>query len=401
MNAQPSVSAVQSKSKRLDYIDLLRGWAVIVMIETHVFNATLTDAVKSGDLFTYIKFLNGLVAPSFLFASGLAYAITARRKLNEYLSFGKPLVRQFGRLLFIMMIGYVLHIPKFNYTQLVYWTEEKYWHIFFQADVLQCIAISLIFIQVLLLLVRTERRLYLSLSGISLVVVFLTPVIWGIDFWPVLPRVLAGYTNGIHFQNFPGFPLFPWSAFIFSGAVFGHFYLRAKNASEEPGSRWNQETMMKRILWIAPTAAAFSFLIEPLAASLYPVYDYWKFSPSFTLLRVSIVMLVCVAMFFYERKSGVSPRSPVTLMGRESLIVYATHLLLIYGNFSTFNFTKRVNHSFGYGEALLTTLVLLMLMYGLARFWSTIKRGSPRWKLAFEFGTLATLLIVFFFGPGE
>ena len=28
--------------KRIEFIDLLRGWAVIVMIETHVFNATLT-----------------------------------------------------------------------------------------------------------------------------------------------------------------------------------------------------------------------------------------------------------------------------------------------------------------------------------------------------------------------
>jgi len=59
-------------SKRIDYIDLLRGWAVIVMIETHAFNATLTPAIKSDWFFGYIAFINGLVAPSFLFASGLA-----------------------------------------------------------------------------------------------------------------------------------------------------------------------------------------------------------------------------------------------------------------------------------------------------------------------------------------
>lgn len=388
-------------SRRIDYIDLLRGWAVIVMIETHVFNGTLAPAIKSDGLFGYIAFINGLVAPSFLFASGLAYAITTRRKLNDYLSFGKPLFRQFGRLLFILGIGYLLHLPKFNYGQLVNLTEERPWRVFFQADVLQCIAVSLMFMQALLLVARNERRMYMTLSFISLGIVFLTPTIWGIDVWPILPPVLAGYMNGMHFTNFPGFPIFPWSAFLFAGAIFGYFYLQAKEIGSQPGSSRNLTTMMKRAVWWVPALIIISFIIEPLAALIYPTYDYWKFSPSFYLLRLGIVILLCTGMFFYEKRWGVSPRSPVTLIGRESLIVYATHLLLIYGNFATFNFSKRVNHTFGYGEAIITTIVLSGLMYGLALFWSNIKRGPPRWKITLRYATLAVLIGVFFFGPGE
>ncbi len=398
MSGPPTTS--QPISKRLDYIDLLRGWAVIVMIETHVFNATLTDAIRSTDFFDYIKFINGLVAPSFLFASGLAYAITTRRKLNDYLSFGRPLFKQFGRLLFILALGYLLHLPKFNYHQLVYWTDERHWRTFFQADVLQCIAVSLMLMQGLLLLLRSEQRLYVALMVGTVAVVFVTPIVWGIDFWPLLPKFLAGYTNGMHFQSFPGFPLFPWSAFVFAGAIVGYFSLRARDASvQQPASPLNEMTMMRRSLWVALALVVVSFLIEPLAPSIYPTYDYWMFSPSFFMLRLGLVMALCVAMFFYEKKRGVSPKSVVTLIGRESLIVYATHLLLIYGNFSTFNFSKQVNHSFGYGGAIITTLVLWVSMYALARFWNSTKRGSPRWKVAFEFGTLAVLVGVFFFGP--
>ena len=395
----PSSPSPVSKSKRLDYIDLLRGWAVIVMIETHVFNATLMDTIRSGDFFTYLKFINGLVAPSFLFASGLAYAITTRRKLNDYLSFGRPLVKQFGRLLFIMAVGYVLHLPKFNYTNLVRWTEEKYWRVFFQADVLQCIAASLMFMQILLLLLKSERRLYLALGGMTIAIVFATPVVWGIDFWPLLPRFLAGYTNGIHFQNFPGFPIFPWSAFLFAGAIFGHYYLRARDSAPGAAPLQNEANMMSRSLRRAGAIIVLSFIIAPVAASLYPTYDYWKFSPSFFMLRLGLVILLCVAMFFYEKRKGVSPASVVTLVGRESLIVYATHLLLIYGDFGPFNFAKRVNHSFGYGEAIITTLALYALMYALAIFWSRTKKGAPRWKLALQYGTLAVMVGVFFFGP--
>jgi hypothetical protein len=81
--------------------------------------------------------------------------------------------------------------------------------------------------------------------------------------------------------------------------------------------------------------------------------------------------------------------------------VYATHLLLIYGNFGTFNFRNEVNHSFGYLQAWSATAILLALMYGLALVWSRIKRGAPRWKRYAEFATATVFLLVFLFGPGE
>ena len=381
-------------SKRIEFIDLLRGWAVIVMIETHVMNATLTQETMAGDVFQFLKFLNGLVAPSFLFASGLAYAVTARRKMSDYLSFGAPLFKQVGRLIFILALGYALHLPKFNFTHLLHTAGERAWQVFFQADVLQCIAVSLLIMQVLLLLLKNERRLYFTVAGLSLLIVVTSPYIWGIDFWHYLPIPIAEYFNGLHFSLFP---LFPWSAFLFAGAVTGYFYLRAKDLATEEG----EPPMMKRIAWVALGIVAISFALEPFAASIYPTYNYWRFSPSFFLLRLGLVLLLCSGMFFFERLKGVSSGSPVTLIGRESLLVYATHLLLIYGNFGSFNFRDRVNHTYGYGEALIATGVLLILMYLLARIWNQIKRGSPKLKLAINYVTLASFLGVFFFGPGQ
>jgi uncharacterized membrane protein len=240
--------------------------------------------------------------------------------------------------------------------------------------------------------------LYSTLLGLAIAIVFLTPIVWGIDFWTLLPAFVAGHMNGIHFQNFPGFPLFPWSAFVFAGAVTGYLYLEARNST---APQVGEASMMKKLLWLAPALMLFSVIIEPLASRMYPVYDYWMFSPSFTLLRIGIVMVLCAGMYFYERRWSVSPKSVVTLVGRESLIVYAVHLLLIYGNFSTFNFVKKVNHSFGYVEALVTTFVLTGMMIGLAYAWSRIKRESPKWKMVLQYGTLVVLVGVFFFGPGE
>ncbi len=378
--------------RRVEFIDLLKGWAVIVMIETHVVNATLTASILESDAFQWVKFINGLVAPSFLFSSGMAYAVTTRRKIADYLAFGKPLFKQLGRLLLILFIAYMLHLPEFSYTKLAKGVTEKQWLVFLQADVLQCIAVSLLFVQCLLLVVKSEKRLYAVLASLGVIILLSTPIMWGIDFLGVVPAPVAAYLNGLHYSLFP---LFPWSVFLFTGAVCGFHFMNARTDDARTALFMNKLFVAGILLF------AGSFLLHPLASAAYPTYDYWRFSPSFVLLRIGIVMILLYGMFLYERRNTVSQNSVVTLLGRESLLVYTAHLLLIYGDFGTFNFRKVVDHTYGYTEALIATVVLLLLMYGLALCWSNIKKTSPRLKTAVNVGLVMTLLLVFLFGPGE
>jgi uncharacterized membrane protein len=382
----------------VEFIDLLRGWAVIVMIETHVVNATLLPSMMASAPFQVLKFIDGLVAPSFLFASGLAYAITTRRKVHDYLSFGPPLFKQLRRLLAVLLIGYSLHIPKFNYSQLVHDTGIRAWELFFQVDVLQCIAVSLLLLQTLLLLLRSERRLYATVIPITVGVVLMTPIAWAVNFVNFMPFPVAAYFNGLY-DSF--FPLFPWSAFLFSGSLAAYWYLEAKGKGVAAGCSENEVRMMKSATWAGAICIGLSFLMEPAAAALYPVYDYWRLSPSFFLLRLGLVVFLMSGMFWYEKRKGVTLSSPVALIGRESLLVYTAHIVLIYGNFGRFNFHDKVNNSFGILEVALTTAALLLLMYSLAYGWSRIRQGPLRAKRAIQWSFLAILLGVFFFGPGQ
>jgi uncharacterized membrane protein len=384
-------------SKRLVFIDLLRGWAVIVMIETHVLNATILKAISESAPFDVLTFINGLVAPSFLFASGMAYAVTTRRKLASYLSFGTPLFKQLGRLLFILAIGYSLHLPRFNLGQLLTGVTEREWLVFFQADVLQCVAVCLLFLQILLLIVRTERRLYQVTGVITVMVLLVTPFVWGKDFLGVLPAPLAAYMNGQHFSLFP---LFPWSVFLFMGAIAGYLFSEAREGVSPPNSPDAAGFLTKRFVRAGIGFLAISFVLMPLGR-LYPTYDYWGFSPSFVLLRLGIVLFLCALMFWYEQRIGVGPQFPVALMGRESLLVYTTHLLLIYGNFGGFNFRRWSNHTFGYAEVTMWTVLLLALMLALAYGWDRVRRADPRVKQWIQLAVLAVFVGVFLFGPGQ
>jgi len=385
-------------ARRLEFIDLLRGWAVIVMIETHVLNATLRPEILESGPFQWLKFLNGLVAPSFIFASGLAFAVTTRRKLAEYIRFGPALRRQAVRLLQILGVGYLLHLPKFNLGQLLQETTPQDWQAFFQADVLQCIAVSLLFLIVLAVVVKEEGRLYRWVAATAAFVLLATPLLGGVDWWAVLPWPVAAYMNGVRHSLFP---LFPWSFFLFAGALFGYVFLRTRDSGPAERAAAAEGAMMRSALWFAPGVIALSFAVEPVLAELYPVYDYWRYSPSFVLLRLGLVLLLCAAMYLTERAGGISPRSVVTLLGRESLLVYAAHLLLIFGDFGSFNFRRHVDRTFGYAEALAVTAVLLVLMILLAAGWSRIKARPPALRRAIAASFAILLLGVFLFGPGQ
>lgn len=387
--AEPVAPSTLARSPRIQFIDLLRGWAVIVMVQTHVFNATARSEILASPLFEIIRFIDGLVAPSFLFASGMAYAVTTRRKAAQYLAFGPPLFRQLGRLLLILGIGYLLHIPRFEFHHLMYEAEGEAWHRFFQADVLHCIAVSLILLQLLLLVLRGERLLYRTVAALGLGIVVATPVMWSIDFWETIPAPLAAYMNGLHYSLFP---LFPWSAFLLLGAVTGYLYTEARVRGEERAER----SLMRILGGGAVGLILFSFASAPFEPLLYPSYNYWRTGPSFVFLRLALVVLLLYGMFLYEKKRGVSSRSLVTLVGRESLLVYVAHLMLLYGRFLGPSFAEQYRGTFGYLEASGVTLVLLALMVGSAWGWEHIKKGPTRVKQAIQ-GTFVTGLLLLFF----
>jgi uncharacterized membrane protein len=375
--------------RRIQFIDLLRGWAVIVMIETHVFNASLSSEVTSGDPFQLLKFINGLVAPAFLFASGLAFAVTANRKIADYLSFGPKLFRQLGRLLFIIGVGYLMHLPKFSLQHLVTLTDPGQWEPVYQADVLQCIGVSLLMMQILLLVLRSERSLYLALGVITVVLLVATPFVWSVDAWTIFPPPVAEYLNGLHHSLFP---LFPWSAFLFAGSLTGYWYIHTGRA--KPAN-----TVSVVFAGTAALLIVFSIVFEPIASRFYPVYDYWRFSPTFVLLRLGLVFILTAALFLYEKHAGVAPSSAVTLIGRQSLLVYVAHLFLIYGDFGVFSFQRMAGNAFGYLEALVVAVVLFVLMYLLAAAWEHVRIRGLQFTRRVQFVGLAILVTLFLFTP--
>ena len=288
-----SSSAPATARKRVEWLDLFRGAAVLAMIETHVVNTFLAPGLREAAWFGWLEWCNGLVAPAFLFIAGYALGMGWRP--------GKPVAfaRKAKRLLGVAALGYALHFPWMEIGQRR-WAEAL--RTGSQVDVLQCLAVALLCVLVVQavcgVLAEKGRRVarLAMLCALTAGTVLLAPVS---ATWSGGPVPLAAFLNG---RTGSLFPLFPWAAFVFSGALAGAFAARSAG--------W--------LLVVAGLVKGGALLADDGVFS--------ALSPAFFGARLAWVLALAAGCQWVAQVW--KPRG-VQFAGRESLVMYAGHLLLI------------------------------------------------------------------------
>lgn len=371
---------------RLVFIDLLRGWATLVMVEVHVVNAFVLPEIKEEGWFHVLNFINGLVAPSFLFVAGFVFVVASERKLDEFRTFGPAFRKQLGRIALIWCVGYLLHLPYFSFSRTVSETNAQGWLKFYQTDILHCIAFGLLVLFLTRIVVKSEKAFRTVLALLGSGSVLLAPFIWDIDMTSFFPAPVAAYINGQHYSQFP---IFNWLGFMMFGGLAAVTYTNARTAGTEQG-------YIRRVGWLgAGFILAGSLLIElpvevPLASTAI------RANPLFFATRFGIVVLLMVACWHYaERRKTQS--SFVLDVSRESLVVYTAHLLVIYGQFwNGHSLSFLYGKTFTLLEAVVATFVLIAAMVLLAKFWGWLKQRSLPTARAVSYATGLITLILFF-----
>jgi uncharacterized membrane protein len=371
------------------FVDLLRAWAVILMIEGHVLNSLLRPDLKETTGFEIIHFLNGIVAPAFLFMSGFTFAVASRRKWDDYLHLRNPFFRQVGRLGFILILAYALHFPYFSLRRTIQEATPQVLASLFQVDVLHTIAVSLLILLLVLVIVRQERRLRYSAFAFAAIVVFLTPVVWDYDFTRVFPLPIADYFNA---KQLSLFPLFPWAGFVFCGTLASQYFLSAQQRGEE-------RKIMRGFFVVGAIVSLAGYLSDKLPIHVYRTYDFWHTSPSFFVIRLGIVMMALTGMWWYEKK--VTPKPEVMqVVGQESLFVYALHIIIVYGSaIPNGSLAQVLGSRLNFAECLGVFLSLTGLTCLIAYAWHYLKAARRPISRVVQYGTVAVILYFFVSRP--
>ena len=221
-------------SKRCDWIDQIRGWAVIVMIEVHVVNVYLQAGLRPD----WLNYLNGLVAPSFTLAAGYSLVISTFRTDNTLRPFWPHTARRLG---FVLLCAYALHAPGITFADWTVLSTVQKGRELFKVDVLQCIVFSLLVLQFLARLVRNPRVFTGLALAIAIFVPLVSPSLWATGVADGLWLPLRGLFNGNVDRGVQAlFPLFPWLAFPAFGAFLGGLYRHYRVEDAAGKARWSE-----------------------------------------------------------------------------------------------------------------------------------------------------------------
>ena len=270
------------------------------MVQGHAADALLSPEAKAAALYQLQLVFHGSTAPGFLFASGFVAGLP-RAPLSVRAS-----IRRARRLLFILGVGYALHLPYLSLWKSVLQAPAADKAHALACNALQVIAVTQIFVLVLQWL--AGRRWVAVAFLLTLAVLAATPVVWASDLSLGLPLALGAYVDTKAAPS--AFPVFPFSAFVLAGTVAGSALGRQDARTRaRRASRWGGG------LVAAGTILSFA---------LWGKVEFWGPSPGYALLRLGGLLLLLLVV------EGVAIAA-LALIGHETLLVYVLHLQLLYG----------------------------------------------------------------------
>ncbi len=322
-NAQPT-------SKRLIFIDALRAFAILMMLQGHFVDSLLAEVYRVPESAVYSTwfFMRGLTAPIFFTSSGIIFVfllLKDGRPLGENIRVKKGLRRG----IMLIALGYILKLNIFALLLL------RFYDSFITVDVLHCIGIAI------LLLVGNYAiswkvpglfPILLVVGGMSLFA--LSPVMAKVD-WTFLPVLFQNFVTN---ANGSVFTPIPWVGFTLLGGLLGWHIHRHTSWYL---SIWPGVALMLTGIWMHYSSTqGLRNLYEVTHFSIFAELsnNNWLF---WRLGHVLIVIAIFTwgAQLFYRY----IPKLFLTI-GGETLTIYSVHYVLLYGTWTGIGIVRLVGY---------------------------------------------------------
>lgn len=255
---------------------------------------------------------------------------------------------------------------------------------FLRVDILQCIAVGLMLLLFFRLIIKSDKLYYAALIIIDLFILAYSPIAWNTDYTKFFPLSIANYFNRMHGSLFP---LFPWLAFIFTGALVGKYYVEAKQ-------KIGEEKFIEHII----IAGSIFFLVGvTFLGILFPI-SWVNIKPNyfFFLQRLGI-LLVLLGLFWLYIKYFKNYKSFIIDISRESLLVYWLHLKVIYKKvWDNKSLVDVLGPTLNFLECAIITILLAIWMVLIAKGWGYLKMKYPVAVSRFVFVSVTIAVIIFF-----
>jgi uncharacterized membrane protein len=354
---------------RVEAVDLFRFFVLFFMVQGHLFRAYLLPAIRLESWYKLHETLHGLVAPGFLFSAGFAAFLSFHNKRQNYIHFDRAFFKRLRRILFVIAVGYWIHLPFFSLRKSLSFISQGRAGDFFKVDILQCIGIGLLLFTCIAVVLKNEKVVVLF-SALAGALFFLLPeTVRHIRLHPAIDP----YFN----YQVSTFPIFPWAGFLFSGVIAAYLYVR----------------LDKKIFFRLLLALGIAFFPWFFLKSS-PVYFKAELTLTGNLNKMAgVFLLLWLADWLLRRFKG-----PLLNMlikaGSESLFIYVLHLFIIFNSIFGFGLKPVFQNSLDVAQALLLFLAIALLVFALALGINRLKEKRPAvWRVVFAVFWFGFLLL--------
>lgn len=331
-----------SAAPRLYFIDALRAFAILMMLQGHFISGLLDPVFKdpNNPIYSFWLYCRGFTAPVFFTITGWVFTFLLLR--NKMQGWKNPRIKKgLKRTLELLAWGYVLRL---NLPMLF---NGKINNSFLYPDVLQIIGLSLSFIILIYIIFGFLKRWTgLVFLGIGLLIFISQPLYVDMTF-PELPNYLAAYLTK---ANKGVFYLFPWLGYVCIGSFIAYLF----NPKTEQLWAWGL-IFLALGYWLINRSSAFLIDIEFFTGiELFRKVAY----NNFLFIRLGDVFLLFGIFILINDYLN---KGLWTRIGSKTLEIYIVHYFIFYGSLFGIGLYKYFKYSWSFPLSIIGALIFMVV----------------------------------------
>lgn len=345
------VNPITVESKRLFFIDAMRAWAILMMLQGHFIDSLLAPEFRdpANPVYAIWKYFRGITAPVFFTVSGFIFTYLLIRAPRQ--GYSNPRIRKgLKRGLELIVIGYLLRTNVLGLLKGVIYPS------FYLVDVLHCIGAALLLIMgwyvISSRLGKYSFAFLLLLTGLILFVMEPAYKVWD---YGNFPQLLANYFTK---ANGSVFTVIPWVGYSAIGGFLAQsFYWFRSDKRLYLKSFFLCAVSGYLLIWQSSSFFNWLWLQTDLEIFKGVVNNNYLF------IRMGNVMFVFAV--FIALKSLLN-REIFLKIGQNTLSIYVIHFIILYGSFTGFGLYKYYHHSLNPSQAIPGAILFMALSTFLA-----------------------------------
>ena len=367
---------------RLYFIDAIRAWAILMMLQGHFIDGLLDNAFRdnSNILFSVWKYFRGITAPVFFTVSGFIFTYLLIRVPET--GWDNPRVKKgIKRGLELLFIGYLLRLNIFGL-----FLGEIY-SSFYLVDVLHCIGLSILGIVGIYVLTANRKKWVFPgiLLAVTLLLFIFEPLYQKANFY-LLPQGIANYFTK---ANGSVFTILPWFGYATFGSFISVLFAKFKDF---------KYLYPSAISIFVFTGISLIFFSSDFFMSLSGITGIQLFSDiyfnNYLFIRLGDVLIV-FSIFMLLRSLLTNPT--LLKLGQSTLSIYVIHFIILYGTFTGLGLYGFFHHSLNPWIVVPGAILFMIICSYLALRYETYKpqiKERVTGVLAFSRLTIERVLVI-------